>query len=293
MRGFLVLLKPVEILNVPPLVWLGIFFFLLLVSLPLRIVEFIRTEYHFIAIFYYSLTSHKYVESTFVCVMNSELMTVQFEFTILTVVNEHCWFCHCSSYYTIFQVFHKENLGFLQDVDFGIVATHNFEWASFRKFSFYCYFLWFFVLYSRNGILLPLSADHLLLLQSLLNSEIPIPPWKFEFLLRLCLLPYLEYICIDLLKCLLVVLPIVTGQNVVDLKVVIFHFAVVFAQSNKGNFPFFERSNQVIHFCMIFGVPWVRALNYFWMKSMSSWGLFFFSSSSFFLSCCFSLSFSG
>ena len=90
MGGFLVLLQPVEILDVPPLVRLGIFLLLLLVPLPLRIVEFVRTEHHFVAIFYYSLAGHKYVESTLGCVMNSELMTVQLEFTILTVIDEYC-----------------------------------------------------------------------------------------------------------------------------------------------------------------------------------------------------------
>lgn len=62
----------------------------------------IRCEYDLVAILYYSLTCDEYTEYSLSCIVNSQLMAVQLEGAVGTIVDKDCGFCERAVYDAIF-----------------------------------------------------------------------------------------------------------------------------------------------------------------------------------------------
>ena len=61
-------------------------------SLSIGVLEFVCAEDDFIAVFNDSFAGNEYVEPALVCIMDSQLMAVQLEPTVVTVVHKYCGF---------------------------------------------------------------------------------------------------------------------------------------------------------------------------------------------------------
>lgn len=207
----------------------------------LRVLESIGAEDNLVAVLDDGFAGNEYIESAWVGVVDSELMAVEFKVTILATFNEHCWFDDCCLYSTVFEVFEEQDLSFLQYLYLCFTATNYLKRSALRQlFLRHYYLLWLLILNACYGGLPPLFAFNFLLLFYLLHSKISISSGKLELLLWLCLLSYFDDIPVDLFESLLVVLPVIAGQNIVDLKVIVFHFVVMIAQSRKRDFCFPE-----------------------------------------------------
>ena len=90
MRRLLILFEPVKVLDVLPKVRLACPLLLFLMNLSLLVVKGIGTEDDSIAVLYDGLACNVNVESAIVGVMNSQLMAVQLESTVFTVVHKDC-----------------------------------------------------------------------------------------------------------------------------------------------------------------------------------------------------------
>lgn len=116
MRRFLVFLEPVEVLDLAPEVGLVVLILLLLVSLPVGIVEGVRTEDHAIAIFDDGLACDEDVEFAVEGVVDPQLVAVELESAVLAMVHKNCRFGHCASNDAACQVLQEKDLSLDQDI---------------------------------------------------------------------------------------------------------------------------------------------------------------------------------
>lgn len=148
MRWFLIFLEPIEILYILPKIRFFSSFLLCFMLGLFGIFKGIRAKDDLIAVLNDSLTCYIYIEPTFVSIMDTKLMTVQLKLTILTMINKNSWFCHCSSNFTIFKVFEKQNLCFLKNYYLRILTFYDFKRSTWRTLCCNCNFLSTFTLYT-------------------------------------------------------------------------------------------------------------------------------------------------
>jgi hypothetical protein len=114
MRRFLVLLQPVEVLNLPPLVGLVLPLLLLLVTAAVGVFEAVGRELHAVAVLDDGLAGDEDVEPAVESVVDSQLVAVQLESTAGAAVHEDCRLSHCASDHAVLQVLQEEDLSSLQ-----------------------------------------------------------------------------------------------------------------------------------------------------------------------------------
>lgn len=129
-RRLLVLLQPVEILNISPEVGLSQPVLLGFVLLSAGVLPVVGPEHHASAVLDDGLAGHEDPESGLVGFVDTQLMTVEFEAAIDAILDEDSRSRNCCFYLASPQALQEQDFGLIQDLDIAVLAVHDFEGPS-------------------------------------------------------------------------------------------------------------------------------------------------------------------
>lgn len=157
-------------------------------DVPVGVVEAVGSKDNLITIFDDRLTGYKNMKFTLVGVMDSELMAIELESNIGTVVDKYSRFCDSCADNAVLEVFKEKDFCLLENVDLDISTVHDLERTPIRALFGDLYLLIGTAVDTRDAGFFPLNGFNLLLDHHFLHSKILISSFEFELLLRFCLL---------------------------------------------------------------------------------------------------------